>query len=195
MGFSCCTPHHEPVKADDLPPRTKTMPTPGSLREGPRPSHWANDDGTSFKNPWPSGQAPTLTEMVQGGSIVSWAKSHHSLAEDSKSRDIKVVTPDWGEGKGATARGNRGDRFDKHANTKKTALMMGTWLGHAGAFVEMPITEGRDGKRRTAKFLFDPIFSGRAGPTQYTGPARYRASPCEVEDLPGCAAVFISHNQ
>jgi N-acyl-phosphatidylethanolamine-hydrolysing phospholipase D len=83
---------------------------------------------------------------------------------------------------------------------------LGTWLGHASAFVEMPLSraggagsdrEGDSGQRetRTAKLLFDPIFSGRAGPTAYTGPARIRASPCEVEDLPGCDCVFISHNQ
>lgn len=196
-----CGHHHDadPSVARDPESRSDsdtamTTATPGSTRDGPRPSHWANDEGTAFKNPWDSAQAPTLGEMISGGSIVSWAKSHHALKEDDRSRDIKVVEPDWGEGKGATARDGRGDRFVKDVGVKH-GVMAGTWLGHAGAFVEMPIAQDRHGKPRTAKFLFDPIFSGRAGPTQYTGPARYRASPCEVEDLPGCAAVFISHNQ
>ncbi|KAK4054571.1 Protein-lysine N-methyltransferase efm4 [Microbotryomycetes sp. JL201] len=162
-----------------------------------KPSHWANDNGTAFKNPWPSAQVPTLHEMWSGGSVVGWAKPRHKLESDRRAREIQVVQPDWGEGRGATARSDRGDRFTRttHDPNHRGQLMMGTWLGHAGAFVEMPW--GHDGLKRhqnTFKMLFDPIFSGRAGPTQYTGPARYRPSPCEVQDLPGCEALFISHN-
>ncbi|KAM0791247.1 hypothetical protein ACM66B_005725 [Microbotryomycetes sp. NB124-2] len=161
------------------------------------PEHWANEQGTAFKNPWPSAQVPTLHEMWSGGSVVGWAKPRHKLESDRRAREIKVVKPDWGEGRGATAISDRGDRFMRtaHDNQGGSRLMMGTWLGHAGAFVEMPW--GHDGLKRqqnTFKMLFDPIFSGRAGPTQYTGPARYRPSPCEVADLPGCEALFISHN-
>ncbi|KAK4053959.1 Protein-lysine N-methyltransferase efm4 [Microbotryomycetes sp. JL221] len=169
------------------------------------PSHWANEHGTAFKNPWPSAQIPSLHEMWSGGFIVGWAKPRQKLESDRRARELEVVKPDWGEAKGATARGGRGDRFTRTSNDGNNGnnardgsggkLMMGTWLGHAGAFVEMPW--GHDGLKRhqnTFKMLFDPIFSGRAGPTAYTGPARYRPSPCEVEDLPGCDALFISHN-
>ncbi|GAA5996679.1 uncharacterized protein JCM10292_003130 [Rhodotorula paludigena] len=51
-----------------------------------------------------------------------------------------------------------------------------------------------EGEGTTLKLLFDPIFSERAGPTNYTGPGRLRPAPCKVEDLPGVDAVLISHN-
>lgn len=146
-----------------------------------RPSHHANASGTLFKNPWPSAQPPTWTELASGGFPLAWAHQH--LRSHPHARAVKVVQPDWG-------------RSDETKEKGKGREMIGTWLGHAAAFVEMPWT-GRDaqGAPETLKLLFDPIFSTRAGPTQYTGPGRLTPSPCQVEDLPGCDAVFISHNQ
>lgn len=143
----------------------------------PRASHWANDSGTLFKNPWPSAQPPTWTEIASGGFPLGWAHPH--LPSHRHARAVKVVTPDWGKGDAA-----------KEAGKGRGSEIIGTWLGHASAFVEIPWTGGS-----MVRVLCDPIFSARAGPSQYTGAGRFTKAPCQVEDLPGCDVVLISHNQ
>lgn len=157
------------------------------------PSHHANDAGTAFKNPWPSAGSATWVELVSESFPLGWASSLSELRANPKAREVKVVRPDWG--KKALAELGREVLADER-------WMVGTWLGHASALVEMPLegTQGTataGGPARVKKrlwLLFDPIFSVRAGPTQWTGPRRFRESPCQVADLPGCDVVFISHN-
>ncbi|KAH7374179.1 Metallo-hydrolase/oxidoreductase, partial [Cadophora sp. MPI-SDFR-AT-0126] len=105
--------------------------------------------------------------------------------------DVKVVVPDWGDAD-LKARSLNGDE-----------CIIGTTLGHAGVMVQLPLEgtmrlESRGAEKVEGKeklwIVFDPIFSARAGPTQYTGPGRLRKAPCQVEDFPGCNAVVISHN-
>lgn len=60
-----------------------------------------------------------------------------------------------------------------------------------GKAKQLPETRTSNGVR----ILCDPIFSNRAGPTAFTGPARIVGPPCRIEDLPGVDIVFISHNQ
>lgn len=131
-----------------------------------RPAHHANDEGTSFRNPWPSADPPTWTEILQSGIPLTWyedlAKKHPDV------QDVKVVVPDWGE---STLR-QRGLAREK--------CIVGTCLGHAGALTEHNLESGK-----SFYIVYDPIFSSRAGPTQYTGPQRIRAPPCQVTDLPG----------
>lgn len=158
-----------------------------------RPSHHANDAGTAFKNPWPSADNPTWWELVREPFPLGWASSLSELRANAKAREVEVVRPDWG--KKALAELGREVLADER-------WVVGTWLGHASALVEMPLegTQGTataGGPERVKKrlwMLFDPIFSVRAGPTQWTGPRRFRESPCQVADLPGCDVVFISHN-
>lgn len=103
--------------------------------------------------------------------------------------DITVVKPDWGKSALHAADANGLKEY-----------FIATWLGHAGALVEMPNPVSSSSSYRQAAahdsvyLLFDPIFSTRAGPNQWIGPARYRETPCTAQDLPGCDAVFISHN-
>jgi len=59
-----------------------------------------------------------------------------------------------------------------------------TWLGHATVLAEV------DGKA----ILTDPMFSKRASPFQFAGPARYRPPACRITDLPRLSAVVISHS-
>ena len=59
-----------------------------------------------------------------------------------------------------------------------------TWLGHASAVLQL----------RGLNVLIDPIFSQRCGPTQWTGPKRYRPVACSVDELPDIDVVLISHN-
>jgi len=96
------------------------------------------------------------------------------------------VDPDWGEGE-LKARGLDGEK-------ERNECIVGTTLGHAGVMVQVPL-EGTmilggkgpkgDGGKERLWVVFDPIFSARAGPTQYTGPGRLRRAPCQVEDFPG----------
>ncbi|KAG8872348.1 hypothetical protein FRB97_007717 [Tulasnella sp. 331] len=58
----------------------------------------------------------------------------------------------------------------------------------------MPSVPSASDSQSAAKIFFDPIFSLRAGPTQYTGPKRMFPAPCQAKDLPGCDVVCISHN-
>ena len=92
-----------------------------------------------------------------------------------------MITPDWG----ASALKAKG--------SEKSRSIIGTWLGHASALAELPLM-GTASPNQSLYLLFDPIFSLRAGPTQWTGPRRFNEPPCQVSDLPGCDAVFISHN-
>ncbi|KAG0645593.1 N-acyl-phosphatidylethanolamine-hydrolyzing phospholipase D [Hyphodiscus hymeniophilus] len=160
---------------------------PSWARAGPntkpnRPSHHANDQGTAFRNPWPSADAPTWAELLDGKFPLGW---YDNLAKNHPgTRDVKVVTPDWGA-----------------SNLKEQGLarrncIIGTTLGHAGTIAEIPLegTEGKDGEKKSLWVLVDPIFSLRAGPTQYMGPQRMKPPPCQVSDLPGCDVVMISHN-
>lgn len=59
-----------------------------------------------------------------------------------------------------------------------------TWFGHSSALVEI------DGKR----VLIDPIWSARASPLSWAGPARWFAPPLGLADLPPVDAVVISHD-
>ncbi len=43
-------------------------------------------------------------------------------------------------------------------------------------------------------YLLDPVFSQRASPLQWAGPARFHAPPISLEDLPPIKAVFLSHD-
>lgn len=147
-----------------------------------------NDTKTQFKNPWPSAQKPTWAELWGMSSPISWSQD---LINNPKAQAVDVVVPDWGA------------QSIEEQKLEDVKSIVGTWLGHASAMVQMPIQGAirkcssgvGDVKGRINLWvLFDPIFSSRAGPTQYTGPKRLRPPPCSVEDVPACDAVVISHN-
>lgn len=57
-------------------------------------------------------------------------------------------------------------------------------LGHSSLLLKMQ-----------GKFwLTDPVFSERASPSQWFGPARFHAPPITVEELPPIEAVLLSHD-
>jgi N-acyl-phosphatidylethanolamine-hydrolysing phospholipase D len=168
-------------------PKSLSKPSTTSIPPPPRPSHHANDEGTAFKNPWPSADAPKWSEFLSFSSKFPIAWYEDLTKKHPETRDVKVVVPDWGE---ACLR-TRGLATEE--------CVVGTVLGHAGVVVEIPLEGTRAGKctgrtigtreREDGKEKFyvlcDPIFSDRAGPTKYTGPQRMRPSPCQVGDLPG----------
>jgi L-ascorbate metabolism protein UlaG (beta-lactamase superfamily) len=43
-------------------------------------------------------------------------------------------------------------------------------------------------------WLTDPVFSKRASPVQWAGPARFHAPPISIEELPPIKGVILSHN-
>ena len=43
-------------------------------------------------------------------------------------------------------------------------------------------------------FLTDPVFSKRASPVQWAGPARFHAPPIDIDELPPIKAVILSHD-
>jgi L-ascorbate metabolism protein UlaG (beta-lactamase superfamily) len=43
-------------------------------------------------------------------------------------------------------------------------------------------------------FLTDPVFSERASPVQWAGPARFHHSPISIDELPPIKAVILSHD-
>jgi len=43
-------------------------------------------------------------------------------------------------------------------------------------------------------YLTDPVFSKRASPVQWAGPARFHAAPIGIDDLPPIKAVILSHD-
>ncbi|OCT48170.1 N-acyl-phosphatidylethanolamine-hydrolyzing phospholipase D [Cladophialophora carrionii] len=143
-----------------------------------RPAHHANSSATAFVNPWPSASAPTWGELAQSSFPLGLYKDEHLRHE--KARELKVVKPDWGKAS------------LKDRNIDKATSVIGTWLGHASALVEIPPIDNIE--QKSLWLLFDPVFSMRAGPTVNNGVARFKTAPCQVEDLPGCDAVFISHN-
>ena len=59
-----------------------------------------------------------------------------------------------------------------------------TWFGHSSSLIEI------DGVR----ILTDPIWSERASPVQWMGPARWFAPLIPIADLPPIDAVVISHD-
>ncbi len=140
-----------------------------------RPAHHANNNGTRFINPWPSAGAPTWAELLQASFPFGFYKA--DLDTHHKARSVKVIKPDWGAAS------------LKDRNLERRTCIIGTWLGHAGALVEIPSLHEADSG--SLWLLFDPIFSTRAGPTQYNGVVRAKSSPCQVENLPGGDALFV----
>ena len=62
--------------------------------------------------------------------------------------------------------------------------MSATFLGHATALFRLP----------SLTVLTDPIFSTRASPLSWAGPARVRPAALGIEGLPHLDAVLVSHN-
>lgn len=174
-----------------LTPVTSAEPKPTSASASTAPP--AHHTPTGFRNPWPSASKPTWSELLSVGNPLGWTRPN--LHNHERAKRVKLVTPDWGA---------------EAAAAGPTLLapgpgprLLATWLGHAAAFVQIPLTDshpmegGKEaaGGKDVLSVLFDPIFSARAGPTSYTGPGRILPSPCSVHDLPACDVVCISHNQ
>jgi N-acyl-phosphatidylethanolamine-hydrolysing phospholipase D len=71
-----------------------------------------------------------------------------------------------------------------HRNAQNAMTPAVTWIGHATALVQAS----------GLNVLTDPIFSRRASPVQFAGPARAYAPGLRLDQLPHVDVVLISHN-
>lgn len=75
-------------------------------------------------------------------------------------------------------------RWWQHADFNQPPSDGAWWLGHASLLLQI-----------NRQFLLtDPVFSRRASPVSFLGPARKTPLPCPPDELPDLAAVLISHN-
>ncbi|KIP07586.1 hypothetical protein PHLGIDRAFT_105453 [Phlebiopsis gigantea 11061_1 CR5-6] len=145
-----------------------------------RPAHWANEQGTTFKNPWPSFRAHDWQDQYY--IVFQWSKRIPKIPDDIATL-LPVAKPTWG--------------LDADASRDSMKV---TWLGHATVLLEMPARTSINSEDplpnppRGIRILFDPIFSERCSPVQFAGPKRITPSPCQVPDLPEIDAVVFSHD-
>ncbi|ODN75398.1 hypothetical protein L202_06555 [Cryptococcus amylolentus CBS 6039] len=133
-------------------------------------SHWANETGTKFRNPWSSFKMPNTWQLITSGYELATSASSDLTLKDAKNL-IPHTTPTFG------------------ASLPARDLKV-TWLGHACAYVELPAEEGKD---RGVRVLFDPVLGGGMA-FLGMGPKRESLSPCEIEDIPEIDMIAISHN-
>ncbi|KAJ6512235.1 Metallo-hydrolase/oxidoreductase [Mycena vitilis] len=161
----------EPIRVQDALPRSKT-------KTGTRPSHWVNDEGTAFENPWASWRQHDWRDQLY---IVFQHSKQCPVPPDNMSSLLPTRTPTW--------------EFDgEDAATKIKA----TWMGHASFYVELPARASTDGviksTKRGPRVVFDPIFSERCSPIQWAGFKRITPPACSIQDLPEIDIVVISHD-
>lgn len=160
----------------------------GSAEAGREEGKWYVRTG--FRNPWDSWHKPTIGDVWNG---VRWGGAADESGEDRAALAIeeegeegrqqqhssiddalKVVPPDFS--------------ISEPSSTKVT------WLGHATALLQLPIARHGASTSEPLRVLFDPIFSARCSPTQYVGPQRTFAAPCQVQGLPRIDVAVISHS-
>jgi len=74
--------------------------------------------------------------------------------------------------------------LDTAALRQPREALQALWVGHAAFLVQA----------HGWNILTDPVFSLRASPSQWAGPARHTPPACGVDDLPPIHLVLISHN-
>ncbi|GAA6024791.1 hypothetical protein JCM10207_005587 [Rhodosporidiobolus poonsookiae] len=160
-----------------------------------------------FSSPFPSAALPPFSSWFPTLSNPWVTLADHSLHVRARAegvRDVRRVRPDWGE---RAERKARERDAQKGGAGEEAEYVRGTWLGHAGAFVELPFSSPpsssslsssrtRSTSRQTVRILLDPLFSDRASPVSWAGPKKEKGkeAPSSVEELPGVDAVCISHN-
>ncbi|OAV99050.1 hypothetical protein PTTG_25441 [Puccinia triticina 1-1 BBBD Race 1] len=178
-------PHHEPATPTPRCPSAASSAdsAPASLSPGASPPTHHLPGGSGFRNPWPSAsssQASHLAHLINNGIPLQLAKK--------PSTDLKPVRTLPADLK----------LYASHAHPAPPSnTLVSTWLGHAGYLVQFPMLSraaSSQQKPRPFRILFDPMFSVRAGPTQWTGPKRLKPSPCHIKQIPTVDICFISHS-
>ncbi|KIJ47263.1 hypothetical protein M422DRAFT_28926 [Sphaerobolus stellatus SS14] len=149
-----------------------------------KPTHWVNNQGTAFRNPWASWRPHDWRDQLY---IVFQHSKQCPVPPNNISSLLPTRKPTW-------------DFKDKDSAQKIKA----TWMGHASFFVEFPsraiVSSSVSGETsiikttRGARVLFDPIFSERCSPIQWAGFKRITPPACTFEELPEVDIVVISHD-
>ncbi|GLB37059.1 putative beta-lactamase superfamily domain containing protein [Lyophyllum shimeji] len=145
-----------------------------------KPSHWIDEAGTRFKNPWPSFRPHDASDQFY--IIFQWNNRIPKVPGNVREL-IPIRQPTWGAG------------------SDDPSMMKATWLGHASVLLELPCrsqlstdTSRSSVPSRGIRILFDPIFSDYPSPVQCGPLKRYSPPPCQVTDVPEIDAVIISHD-
>jgi L-ascorbate metabolism protein UlaG (beta-lactamase superfamily) len=75
-------------------------------------------------------------------------------------------------------------RAERALDARGPSALQVTWLGHSTLLIDI------DGHR----VLTDPVWSERASPFSFVGPARFHPPPIALDDLPKLDAIVISHD-
>eukprot|EP01036_Dinobryon_divergens_P025547 gene25547-34105_t len=132
-----------------------------------------------------TGQLP-LSKKVKGRYISPWSHETEKRFLDAlrygltrKQEKLKILPDEDGSTHTAIEELQMKVDIDKIKSTEKSHF---TWMGHATNYYQ---TNG-------IYFLTDPLWSSRASPFQFVGPARYIDPPIAVEDL-HIDVVLLSH--
>ncbi|MBW0488953.1 hypothetical protein O181_028668 [Austropuccinia psidii MF-1] len=177
---------------------------PSSSAPSPSPSSSSSSlpfhhhpSGNGFRNPWPSAHSvqSNLSQFVN-------LPFELTKKSESDSRPIRTLPADlkpYQAISNPTAYPHPVRNRSKSFNSSK---LISTWLGHASYLLQFPTRAHQDHlTKQTAQIasqpfrvLFDPMFSIRAGPTQWTGPKRLKPSPCHIQQIPAVDICLISHS-
>ncbi len=120
--------------------------------------------GGGFENPWPGSEERGFRDLLR------WRRERRARTRHEPARDAAPALPVVESGY---------DR-PRAAPTVLTA----TWIGHSTALLQLG----------GMNVLTDPMWSRRASPVPWAGPARLVPPPVALDALPPIDLVLISHN-
>ena len=150
-----------------------------SLNPAASKAHHVGSPPTSFQNPWPSFDNANTTPFKAFQAKFSRHKPPFVPVPQNREGLVNIREPDFGTGK---------DGFKA------------TWIGHASFLLESSTTKDSNGKEtglpggRGVRILCDPVWSERTSPSQWVGPKRYSAVPCELAEVGAVDVVVVSHD-
>jgi len=130
---------------------------------------------------------PFLDRIYYSGPVSDHYDGHHFFnpgASDPPRLDPSRFLNRWAKGERAAWPDAVAVRPTVPPRRVMGGEMQVTWIGHATVLVQ---TQGLN-------ILTDPIWSDRASPFSFVGPARVRAPGVRFEDLPRIDLILVSHN-
>ena len=136
-------------------------------------------DGKSYKNP-----SPTYG-LVSPCTLLEWKCSPNAMSRPSpSSKEAAKLLPSSRVDHGAITRFTPFPKATAPEKQPDASTLQATWMSHS-AFI---VTAGG------YTVLTDPVWSKRASPVQFAGPARMLPPPVSLDELPYVDVVSISHN-
>ncbi len=91
---------------------------------------------------------------------------------------------EWADYSATAHRVPRSEAETSRINTPDPDVLQATWIGHSTVLIQY----------KGKSVLTDPIFSKRAAPVSFAGPARVTPPGYGIKDLPQIDLIVISHN-